>query len=354
MADISPIEMAKSISNLKPLTETNKDFETLKDQLIPTELQPRVDQILKGLSEEDEFAVLCKSMDTCTSLTKLDQTPIIDTEEQTADFLCSFSPGISVAGKNQKHVNRHYSCLVEVKSCQKEAFKISQKDLDRRIRFAQKFRLPLVFAVRFTKFCEHSLWVWQEAHYLAKNGRRLDPTSLSQSVGAILLDDYFLHPHPHMHIIYYYDKKANGGASHKDYGVQTSIVVLIGDQPLELPKEHAMLIGLALEMFEKEECDIKTSGSETAVLMRVKEQGRMLSDIIHFCNRCAVDEKGEPSFDARRFLSMQDGPKKPLFITRDMIEFAIAWLNHPEVTMFKMALIEPKKHEKILKKMTSG
>ncbi|MBD3844016.1 MAG: hypothetical protein IE909_19495, partial [Campylobacterales bacterium] len=51
---ISPIELAKRLMHFKGMTGSKVDFETIKKQLVPSESLERVNQIVRGLEQEDE------------------------------------------------------------------------------------------------------------------------------------------------------------------------------------------------------------------------------------------------------------------------------------------------------------
>ncbi len=350
---LSPIELAKSVAGLRGLTDTKREFEALKASFVPSEHLARVDQILTGLAQEDEFAILCKVMGTCLSICRLSQSPLITNGETPADFLASFTPGVSVQGLSAKQVGLTINCLIEVKSCAKPKFSISTKDLRVRSLFARRFSLPLIFAVRFTMFGRHTLWVLVEANELERRGRRIGCDDLTQSLAPAIFDDYGLYTHPNLHLIHHYDSaSAVDGIRHKDYGIlQHTTVVLPDCDPIEIPENIATLVNVFFESFEHKLVHVERSDTQAAVVVSVGHQVRILSDLVHSANYLARDESGDIAYDAGRLIARMDLVEKPPVITRDMMEYVASFLNHRKMMLFKMGLGDPDKQKRMLERL---
>lgn len=350
---LSPIELAKSVSGLRGLADTKREFEALKASFVPSEHLSRVDQILSGMAQEDEFAVLCKVMGTCQSICRLSQSPLITNGEKPADFLASFTPGVSVQGLSAKDVGVTVNCLVEVKSCAKPKFAISTKDLRVRSLFARRFGLPLVFAVRFTMFGRHTLWVLVDANELERRGRRIGCDDLTLSLAPAIFDDYGLYTHPNLHLIHYYDSaSAVDGIRHKDYGILQRTTVLLPDcDPIEIPDNIATLVNVFFESFDHNPVHIERSETQAAVVVSVGHQMRILSDLVHSANYLARDEAGDVAYDAGRVIARMDLADRPALVTREMVEYVASYLNHRKLMLFKMGLGEPDKQKHMLKRL---
>ncbi len=349
---LSPIELAKRVMNFKGLAESKSDFEKIKGQLVPENYLERVDQIIKGLEQQDEFAVLCKLMGTCDSLVRIDQNPIIETEEIAPDFLASFKPGCSVQGLNKKDINVTYNCFVEVKSCKANKFKISAKDLKARIQFAQRFGLPLVFAIRFTLFEGHCYWILIDSKQLSRQGRRVEIDSLIGNLSPVLFDDYCIYTHPALHFIHYYDGSSDkSGIRHKTHGVLFKTYMILRDQqPIEIEEQHSVLINALLDSFDFQPVQQEKDGTITAIISHIGNQMRFLSDMVYKVNNLARAENGDPVYDATRVVCRLDSKNsKPWLITREMVEHAVRVLNSKELGLFKVGIGEPKQQEKILR-----
>lgn len=155
---LSPVQLAKGIKSLKSITKSQAQFETFKKEFIPDEQLERISQIIRGLEQEDEFAIICRRMGTCQSLVGIDQTPFLTNElEKPPDFLATFAPTYHV---EDKRANLTYKCFIEVKSSQDHTYKISKKDFFQRVNFAKRYNLPLIFAVRLLPLVPLMLLAW--------------------------------------------------------------------------------------------------------------------------------------------------------------------------------------------------
>ena len=313
----------------------------------------RVDQILGGLAQEDEFAIFCKIMGTCESISRIDQTPIIESTEKAADFLASFRPGISTKGLSSEDVGVTVSCFVEVKSCSKTKFKISEKDLNSRKKYAARFGLPLMIAVRFMMFGRHTLWVLMEAGALERQGRKIECTDMTRSLTQVLFDDYGLFTHPSLQLIHYYDSSPGlSGIRHKEYGTQTKVAVVIPDcDPIPVPDYISPFVTVLFESFEHQIVQVERQNNCSVVVSHVGNQMRILSDLVYSSNYLARNEDGEIAYDARRTIARLDSDMKPILITRSMMEHTVAFLNLRQTVLFKIGIGEPDHQEKILRKL---
>lgn len=351
---LSPIELAKSVINLKGLTGSKDDFDKVKETLVPEECFERVNQIIHGLEQEDEFAVLCKLMGTCESITRLGQTPIIGNEEKGPDFLASFRPGCAVTGLTREDLNIVFNCFVEVKSCKLKKFKITERDLKARRNFAQRFGMPLLFAIRFTLFEGQCYWIVIDSEKLQKQGRKVEVTELIGNLSNVIFDDYGVFTHPKLHFIHYYDSNPEvTGILHKDHGALVNTVIITpAGESIKIDHDLGIFVNAVLDAFELKTINVASEGTITSVVSSVGSQMRILSDIIYKVNNLARDSRGNVVYDATRILQTIDSPSsKPLIITREMIENTIRYLNSKELTMFKLGIGEPKDQEKILRSL---
>lgn len=349
---LSPVELAKHVMALKPLSDSKKDFDTFKKKIVPKDQIERVNQILSGLEQEDEFAILCRIMGTCESISKLGQSPVIENKEKNPDFLVSFHPGCSVQGLSKKEITGKYNCFVEVKSCRKDIFKISKNDLKARRQFAARFGLPLVFAIRFTLFEGQCYWILIDDKTLQKQGRKVKIDQLIGSLSAVLFDDYCIFTHPGLHLLHYYKKAINlSGIKHGKYGFLIKTYILLPEvKPIELEDDVSVLINAVLDSFEFKTIETQTEGDVSAVISNIGSQVRFLSDMIYRTNNLARDEDGQAIYDPTSIVSRLDSKNdKPSIIKREMVEWVIRNLNSKEMMFFMMGIGEPKEQEKILK-----
>ncbi|KIO36411.1 hypothetical protein [Shewanella sp. cp20] len=351
---LSPIEMAKHLITLKSFTNKKSDFDEIKKTLVPVESHERIDQIIYGLEQEDEFAILCKLMCTCESISKIGQSPIIDSDEIAPDFIASFSPGSAIKGISKSKLGLRYQCFIEIKSCKKSVFKISAKDLKRRMSYANRFKLPLVFAVRFTMFQAHGVWAMVEASRLLKQGRRIEIGNILDGVKTVLLDDYGILTDPNMFVAHYYDTSPGlKGIKHFEYGTLTRTVFLFPDEePIYIEDEEMTMVNVLLGVFEFKEAQVEREGSVTCQVVDLRSQMKFLSDIVFRINHLANDEDGNTDFDATKVISTLDSTdnKQPL-INREIVEYAISLLNSKRQMFYKMGLGEEKDLDRTIRSL---
>lgn len=348
---LSAVEMAKSISPLQGLANSRKEFDAIKATLVPGDQLGRINQILSGLEQEDEFAIFCKVMGTCESISRLDQSPIIKSSEKGADFLASFRPGIASKGLDRDAVGVTVNCFVEVKSCSKKRFKITKNDLNSRKAYAARFGLPLIVAVRFLLFGQQTLWVLMEAGALERQGRHIDCTDLTHSLTQVLFDDYGLYTHPALNVIHYYDTSSDvPGIRHHEYGALTKTVVVLPNEELfEIPEDMTLFVSILLQSYEQEVTQVERSDNLTVTVSYYGGQMRLLSDIVYSSNYLAKTEDGEMAYDPRRTIARLDSERSAALINREMMEHAALLLNSREVVMFKIGIGNSDHQEKVLK-----
>jgi hypothetical protein len=355
-SNLSPVQLAKSIKSLKTITESHAEFEAIKKEFVPDKRMDRITQIITGLEQEDEFAILCRLMGTCQSLVGIDQTPVISNDKEIPpDFLATFSPGCSVIGKSKADIGLEYKCFIEVKSSQKTSYKISKNDFDQRINFAKRYNIPLLFAVRFWATSDAALWVIVESDYLETNNRKLDISALLKGVRHLLLDDYFLMPIPNLHVAHYYDSKTKeSGVKHFMYGSQVKTVLLFQDFQYELPEKDQLFFSALFDSYRLKEVQIKKFDNITVQVLKVGVQSRSLCDLLYAINRLAVDEHGDRLYDPSRLSSRFDSHiNTPTFITREMIEYYTALRINSKPLFVKLAFEEPSEQFKKLNKLCS-
>src|SRR5437016_5289947 len=142
MPPASQIEIAKALSRIKAIANSeqyNAVVQTLTGGPVDA-----IERAVAGLSEEDEFVLLCMLMGTSTHLAPLDQTASIATGNGAPDLLARFRPGLFTEGFSSSQ-HRGYPCLVEIKSTSKDQFLMSGSALRRLRSFAEAFQLPLLF-----------------------------------------------------------------------------------------------------------------------------------------------------------------------------------------------------------------
>ncbi|MFC1462145.1 hypothetical protein ACFLQU_00935 [Verrucomicrobiota bacterium] len=346
-SDLSPIQLAKCIKSLKSTTQSPAEFEAIRNQLLPTEKREETDSILYGLEQEDEFSILCRLMGTCESLLHLEQTPFLEERQEIPpDFVATFSPGCSVLGKSKNDLELSYKCFVEVKSTKETVFKISKRNLQRRQNFANRYALPLMFAVRFTRLKGSALWLLMDADSLQERNRRIAIDDFIESQRHVIFDDYFIMPLPHLHLARYYDSRSKkGGVYHKEYGDQVRSCLLLKEQWVEIHKDDAFFCNALLDTFDPHEVRIEKRENLTCQVLNIGIQSRSLMDIIYRMNSLPVDKSESRIYDPTRIVSRFDTNSGQKLIDRQLVEsflqsykrvFFLASFGEPEEQLAKL------------------
>ena len=118
----SQIEIAKALRRVKAIANSAQYHSVV--QTLTGGPVDAIERAVTGLSQEDEFILLCLLMQTSTHLAPLDQTASIAIGNTAPDLLARFQPGFFAEGiPSSRH--RGYRCLVEVKSTSKDVFFMS-------------------------------------------------------------------------------------------------------------------------------------------------------------------------------------------------------------------------------------
>jgi hypothetical protein len=321
------MEQAKALRVLKGITTSDTDFEAVSKILFPTP-DPARDRAVEGLSQEDEFAILCRAMKTCTHLARIDQAPLVGQGDSLVpDFLASFSPGCASLALPPKSVGCTYKCFIEVKSDDKKKYKISERDLNRRQEFAHHFGLPLVFALRFKQY-QGAAWLLLTSHQFRACGRTVDMTNQLNGVGHLLLDDYIIVAPNAVDVVYTWDTDAiKGGVLRPNYGALIRVELFEKGIPIPVRDTARDFVCLFLEPFEQTIVSTRSSGTKTVQVIRIGgNQGRSMSSIVYVCNFIRSDHAtGERAYDAVRITSSLDAQKPHMTILDRGVFELVAW-----------------------------
>src|SRR5689334_14931958 len=99
---VSKMELAKALKSIRDVAPDEETYQKIAAMLLPSDGNEAdaVEKAIEGLSEEDEFALLCRLMGTCTHLVPLEGRPIIPSDDNRPDFLANFKPGLFFKGLN--------------------------------------------------------------------------------------------------------------------------------------------------------------------------------------------------------------------------------------------------------------
>ncbi|MGE3752785.1 MAG: SEC-C metal-binding domain-containing protein [Planctomycetota bacterium] len=261
------IEIAKAVKAVR-------DAELLDDQrlgelkalMADPSHHEAIDRAISGLSEEDEFALICRNIGTATHMVRLDQNPLIRNRAIAPDFLVRFQAGFP--GRKKREDAAGFRCLIEVKSTEKAEFTIRGGALRRRLEFASAFGLPLLLAVRFLRFGRNSLWAMADATRHTGGRLRLGPEDLMRDgLRRVLWLDHSVLLFPGTQVLTTYNR-AEGieGPRLADLGVLTSM--RIRNRSREFPIEGPTLptYSVLMNAFGVEERRRRERGTVTRVL----------------------------------------------------------------------------------------
>lgn len=182
LENLSDVERLKILRNIRIGSSSEKEFDEYISLYSGSMGKDECKRRLNGYFLEDEFALLCFLMGTCTSLIPLGQSPVNNPELKVPDYMASF--------KLPK--GKEFKCLIEVKTSNSmETKKISSTMLNNYLNFAHKFNLPLLFASKIQQ-SNFQFWIIQTTDEFIENGRKTKVDYLVKTSGFILLNDYFL------------------------------------------------------------------------------------------------------------------------------------------------------------------
>ena len=321
MSEASKIEIAKALKAVKSVSSSSQ-LQQIIDMFSSNKKEKEYfNRAINGLSEEDEFSLLTKLMQTSTCIIGLEQRPIIEGNYVIPDFLVSFKPGCTINGKLNAEFNE-YNCLVEVKSTKKDKFKIGGNRLQKLRNTADKYKLPLIFAIRFMGLKEHAVWAFIEDN---RNN-----TSINSSYGDcldgirhILWDEYYIMLDPSLKVSMEFHANSNKNAmSHKVYGRQEKLILHTASNEMVVEDVSPQLFySVFLECFNLETKSIeKVNDNITIHNLQPEIEMMLLSDIVYRINRIAKKEDGSSYYDASKILANLDGNKTFGLVTRSNLE----------------------------------
>ncbi len=319
MRHASDIEIAKSLKTVRAVCDSDEQFESIEGILSEGRDRRRISNIIRGLNEEDEFALLSRLMDTSTHLVRLEQTPIGNADYIAPDFIARFTPGCSIC-QIPRDPNRSIKCFVEVKSTDKRSLKISAKDVRRRVAFARAFGFPLFLAVRFLEYSENAAWHVVDISEQGDDAVRVRIEDLNHGLRHVLWDEYACLIHDDVYFENVFDPSYDGlGVVHKEFGRQRALHLHKGGDSFPLRGVDAMTFAYFFEAFDPHVVDETKVGGLVKQITRPTLKMAMLADFIFKLNSLPTDLEGRPVYDPPRVLARLDGTDTPSFLTRDFI-----------------------------------
>lgn len=255
-------------------------------------------------------------METSTSIVGLEQRPVIRNDFIVPDFIASFKPPCSIENMTDRSF-KEYKCLVEVKSTEKEYFDIGGSRLKRLRNYANFLNLPLLFAVRFTKFKNYGWWNIIEDDR-KKSTLKIKPL---QQFGCshVLWDEYWLELKSGISIEYYYSKSSKIESSLSfEYGKLIDMSISDGRKTLKLNYKDGVpfhMLGALLECYGLRTVAVEKLGDLTIEKFTVAINYLPLSSILLYMNKLP-NSKGKNHFDALRIIATLDANNSVKTLTK--------------------------------------
>lgn len=319
----SRIEIAKALRQFKALTTTDQ-YKRIST-IVAESMTDTPDDAVEGLSQEDEFVMLCVLMGTSTHLAPLEQRPSIATGIMAPDLLARFQPPYDDHSGTRYPASRHggYRCLVEVKSTTNAKFKIGgQPPLDRLRQFAKSFDMPLVFAVRFVGFPQAALWSIVEDANPNRKSLTVGVGDLVTGLRPVIWNDhgYMLIPGTYLQVTYDSNTQ-DEGVTNPSYGTQVALQIVTHQSRFAVSKQDITTAGAFFESYGLNETQVQSKGTKTNVIYVPQQTMLTVADLIFAMNRLARDDDGSLVHEPGRALRELADGHSPLLIKRQLVEF---------------------------------
>ncbi|MBX9865296.1 MAG: hypothetical protein K2Y14_00170 [Burkholderiales bacterium] len=321
-SDVTKIELAKALKSIKGIA-TEEQFEEVKKIFIQPGGEALVMSAVNGLSEEDEFALLTKLLGTAKHIIGFEQRPIVKGKYTVADYYLTMKPACSIHRKSLEKFP-DYKCVIDVKSTEKDLFKIGGGQLQKLRNFADLLGLPLFFAVRFLRFKNSALWA------IVKDDRKetyihVDYSNVINGFRHVFWDEYYLAPHPQLIIIAKFSKSSTiSSVIHSAYGKQIELTFTAnGTKTLfVLHNEETLLTSALMETYHlkvvnEEEIDADI----TLQYLKPSIMTASIVDIIFKMNCLSTDEFGRTIYDASKLIVRSDTDAHDNLVSRQVVEF---------------------------------
>lgn len=316
----SPIERAKALKQIRAVASAEQ-FETISRELLSEDEADAITRKVEALSEEDDFALLCRMMDTATHVVPLIQTPIIPGDSIVPDFLVQFQPGLWVENR-EKADHSGFCCFVEVKTTSKLRFRIGGSDLKRRRRFAETFDLPLLFAVRFTRFSGNAYWILVHDSDWEATSLTVTVEDLFTSLRHVMFNEYWYIIRPEATFQCVFEAGERADAMYRpQYGNLAEFRILMSDKSIVFQDNQASLWSAFFEAYRLEELDTKSEGDRTIQTLKPGVAACSIIDLVYCFNSLPTDSQGKRTYDPTRIIAHADkGPAAMLIADRKTIE----------------------------------
>ena len=179
------------------------------------------------MNKEDEFILISKLLGKCSSIQKVDQSKYITKNNLIPpDLLATYTKDLDTSIEDQEN---QITLFIEVKKVHKKYWKISNKDFDRRVRYADLNGIQLFFAINFT-FANLNLWTLFPANFIKQNNFRISIEQWGNNLFDYLVGNLTIH-FKDFDLTKIYSKSAKSIFKHPEYGcIEKSIISTDGKQ----------------------------------------------------------------------------------------------------------------------------
>lgn len=296
------VELAKILKSIKSSGVSDSDYYSVKRLLLSTFDEEAVDATIKGLTEEDEFLLMCKLMGTSTHIIHLEQRPLVEGDFSIPDFLARFQPGCSVYGYTRED-SIGYKCFVDVKATAKDKFKVGGSRLTRLRNFSDSFGLPLLFAVRFQKFPRNAFWIIAEDSDREKTSLSVSIPDLVGGLRQVIWDEFWFLLLPNIYFTGLFDTDFTGtGVQHPTFGTQREFQIVTDHQTHSFFGSDAIIYSAFLEAFDLVEARVERKGTVTLQILVPSIATCSTVDLVYKINRLPVDDLGDSVFNASNII----------------------------------------------------
>ncbi|CAM3692961.1 hypothetical protein MUGA111182_03545 [Mucilaginibacter galii] len=334
-ADVTKIELAKALKAIKAVA-TEDQFNQTKAIYIQAGGEESVMSSVNGLSEEDEFALLTKLLCTAKHIIGFEQRPLIQGEYTVADYYLTMKPACSVYQKKSSQI-ADYKCVIDVKSTEKDKFKIGGSKLQKLRNFADLLNLPLYFAVRFLRFNNSALWAIVKDEDRSITSLQVNYSDIVTGYRSAFWDEYSILLNPLLILVAEYSKSSTiASLGHQQHGTQISIQFLENQTPLlKLEGGDGFMTSAFMECFNLEEVEVeKVDDDITRQYLKPTLAASLLADLIFKMNRLPVDEFGRIVYDATKLIVRSDTDAHEKLIDRKTIEAILPPLVRANILSF--------------------
>lgn len=319
-ADVTKIELAKALRAIKAIS-TDEQFEKVKQIYIHDEGEESVMNSVNGLSEEDEFALLTKLMGTASHIVGFEQRPLVEGKYIVADYFLTLKPGFTLGNKPKSKFSE-FKCLVDVKSTEKDLFKIGGSKLQKLRNFADLFNLRLFFAIRFLRIKQSALWAIVEDADRTSTYLHADYGNIVKGFRHIFWDEYTLSLHPNLSLICKFSKSSTiDSVSHEIFGKQIEATITNGVDTVILDADVSFISCAFLEAYDLVESKVEVINTDvTLQYLKPSLSTVFLADIIFKLNSLPVDEHGNIMYDASKLIVRSDTGVHSKLADRSLID----------------------------------